>query len=440
MLLLFFSIRLQYNNLPIFTSFRIKEKAMKKKYTCIDLFAGAGGLSIGFSQTKRFEFLAHIEWEKAMIQTLRHNLVNRFNLNEIEAKKKVIRFDIQKTNELINGGWEEELLQLYGVDNDELIANHGLDGLILGRNVDVIVGGPPCQAYSLAGRAQDKNSMRYDYRNYLFESFARLVEYYQPKCFIFENVPGMLSAKPGGKLVTQRIYDAFSKIGYVIKKPQEMKSIIYSSDEYEVPQSRKRVIIFGVRKEHENKMNAFYQELNSLKSHKKPITLREAIGDLPKFIPLEKPQKINGKNISHKIIGENHLIQHFPRFNNQRDLNVMRYWIENNMNKAPIKEKLDLYTKTTGKISKHNKYRSLEWDKPAPTLVSHLQKDGFMFIHPDPVQNRSITIREAAILQTFPNDFEFIGSQGDCFKMIGNAVPVKFAEKIAYAVAKVLDE
>lgn len=411
-----------------------------KKYNCIDLFSGAGGLSLGFANTNKFNILAHIEWEKPMVDTLRNDLVKRFKIGLDDAKKRVIHFDIQKTDELINGSWSNETLEVYASDNDKNIAKFGLNGLLNGKNIDIIIGGPPCQAYSIAGRAQDKHSMQYDYRNYLFESFAKIVDCYKPKCFVFENVPGMLSAKPGNKFVKDRIYEAFSKIGYEIKEPNEMKTIIYSSDDYEVPQSRKRVIIFGVRKNYKERLVKFYQNLDNLKSKNPPLNVKNSIGNLPKFSPLKTPLKINKKNISHELIGENNLTQHFPRYNNLRDLEAIKFWVKNNMNNVSTKEKLDFYTKTTGKISNHNKYRNLEWNKPSPTLVAHLQKDGFMFMHPDAEQSRSITIREAAILQTFPNDFEFIGSQVACFKMIGNAVPVNFAKSIALAAAKVLDE
>ncbi|ELB3233606.1 DNA cytosine methyltransferase, partial [Campylobacter coli] len=175
-----------------------------KKYTCIDLFAGAGGLSLGFKQTDRFDILAHVEWEKPMVKTLRNDLVKRFKISQSEAEKRVIKFDIQKVDELINGSWSDEILKDYGDDNNENIIKHGLNGLIKDKKIDVIIGGPPCQAYSIAGRAQDKHSMKYDYRNYLFESFVKIVDYYKPRCFIFENVPGMLSAKPGDEFVTHR--------------------------------------------------------------------------------------------------------------------------------------------------------------------------------------------------------------------------------------------
>ena len=89
-----------------------------------------------------------------------------------------------------------------------------------------------------------------------------------------------------------------------------------------------------------------------------------------------------------------------------------------------------------GKQSNHAKYRNLEWDKPSPTIVAHLYKDGLMFIHPDAKQARSITIKEAALLQSFPDDYEFVGSSGDCFKMIGNAVPPEMAKHIALGLEK----
>ena len=108
------------------------------------------------------------------------------------------------------------------------------------------------------------------------------------------------------------------------------------------------------------------------------------------------------------------------------------------MNNLPNEEKLAYYQAKIGKKTNHNKYRSLEWDKPSPTIVSHLYKDGHMFIHPDSTQARSITIREAAILQSFPNDYEFLGSNAYCYKMIGNAVPVLFAKNIAKSVENVI--
>ena len=410
-----------------------------KKFTVIDLFSGAGELSEGFHQTNCFDFIAHVEWEKPMVETLRNNLIKRWGYSENKANKSVILFDIQKTDELINGKWSEESLKSYGQFNDCQISKTGLDGLVGEKRVDVIIGGPPCQAYSIAGRAQDPNSMKFDYRNYLFESFVKVVEHYRPKIFVFENVPGILSAKPGDELVINRIYDAFEAIGYEIRKPNIMKSSIYSAADYGVPQERKRVIIFGVQKESNINLESLYTELTLLKSPEEKQTVRDAIGNMPKFKVLDKPYKCGSRNVSHELIGDKHISLHEARYNNKRDIEMFRIWLSNNMNYCSNEEKLDFYYKITGHKTNHNKYRNIEWDKPSPTIVSHLYKDGFMFIHPDIEQLRTITVREAALLQSFPIDYEFLGSTAYCFKMIGNAVPVLFAKKIGEAVKNVLE-
>jgi DNA (cytosine-5)-methyltransferase 1 len=104
------------------------------------------------------------------------------------------------------------------------------------------------------------------------------------------------------------------------------------------------------------------------------------------------------------------------------------------MNYVSHKEQVEYYYKITGHKTLYTKYKNLEWDKPSHTVVAHLSKDGMMFIHPDPEQARSITIREAALLMSFPMDYEFVGSNPYCFKMIGNAVPVLFAKGIANGI------
>lgn len=411
---------------------------MKKTYTFIDLFSGCGGLSEGFNM-QGLHGLAHVEWEIPMVDTLRNRLVKAWSHSQTEAEAAVVHFDIQKTDELIRGNWSGETIELYGKTNASIVAQHGLDGLVGGRKVDLIIGGPPCQAYSIAGRAQDPNSMRDDYRNYLFESFVKIVDHYRPKVFMFENVPGILSAKPGDRYVIERIYDAFDAIGYEIRTPEKMKKSIYSSSDFQVPQERHRVIIFGVEKGGEYELEDFYASLDSLKSSAPVKTVRDAIGNMPKLMPLDKPHKVGSRNVSHGLVGTEVIPQHEARYHNSRDIGIFRKWISESMNDIPNDRKLAFYKEVSGKDSNHNKYRSLDWGKPSPTVVSHLYKDGLMFIHPDVEQARSITIREAALLQSFPMDFEFVGSNAYCFKMIGNAVPVLFAKSIAEAIVKVLE-
>ena len=225
----------------------------KKRYTFIDLFAGCGGLSEGFLQTGRFKALAHVEWEKPMVDTLRHRLIKEWGESEDEANRNV------------NGSWSEESNQQYGLHNADDVKTKGLKGIVGKSHVDLIIGGPPCQAYSIHGRATDKNSMQNDYRNYLFESFCKVVDAFRPDLFVFENVGGLLSAKPGGIPVRKRIYDAFTQIGYVIRTPEEMPMALYDASDFYVPQHRPRVIILGIRNNARLKLDDLYAAIDNEK-------------------------------------------------------------------------------------------------------------------------------------------------------------------------------
>jgi DNA (cytosine-5)-methyltransferase 1 len=413
---------------------------MPKKYTFIDLFAGCGGLSEGFLQTGRFKALAHVEWEKPMVDTLRHRLVNRWNETVEEARRRVILFDIQKTEELIDGFWSDESNQKYGQYNSEDVKTIGLRGIVGKKHVDFIIGGPPCQAYSIHGRATDKNSMNDDYRNYLFESFCKVVDAFRPEVFVFENVGGLLSAKPGGIPVRNRIYDAFTNIGYEILSPLEMPKALYDACDFLVPQHRPRVIIIGVRHDSNIGLNYLYSFIEKEKNPNVRLTVRDAIGFLPPLYPLDEQVK-NGRIVrSHQINPIPEITQHEARNHGIREQEIFHEWVENNMNHISHQEMIDYYFRKTGHRTLYQKYKSLEWDRPSHTVVAHLSKDGYMFIHPDAEQQRSITIREAACLMTFPMDYQFLGSTPYNYKMIGNAVPVNFARAIASGLYKAMDQ
>jgi DNA (cytosine-5)-methyltransferase 1 len=168
--------------------------------------------------------------------------------------------------------------------------------------------------------------------------------------------------------------------------------------------------------------------------------VKDAIGHLSPIFPLKSAIKRDGKNVSHEFVSSKSDQHHIPRFHNNRDVSIFRNWVGGNMNSLNSEEKIKFYNDLIGKKSNHGKYRNLEWDKPSPTIVAHLYKDGLMFIHPDENQARSITVREAALLQSFPENYEFLGSQGTCFKMIGNAVPPTMAKGIALGITTILDK
>lgn len=411
---------------------------MKRKINTIDLFAGCGGLTEGFAQTGHYNTIACVEWEKAPINNLENRLKNKWNY--VDASKRALRFDIQRTEELING-W----------DDGEFGSSKGLDYLVEenGGNLEVIIGGPPCQAYSVAGRIRDENGMKDDYRNYLFESYLEIVKHYKPKAFIFENVPGMLSARPGDgtKYIVDIIKEQFESAGYVILP--NLKDAVFDFTEYGIPQNRKRVIILGLKKEYYGDksfdlLDKFYKEIMPKYKVKTVKTVRDAIGDLPKLYPLnsDEPVKLNGKKYSHTFHNEENIFNHLPRYHSKRDINIFKLLcedIETGNNKyVSIDALKQLYTKITGKTSNIHKFYVLRWNQPSNTIPAHLYKDGLRHIHPDSQQARTITVREAARLQTFPDDYKFITGSNLEYKMIGNAVPPKFAKILGEALYELL--
>ncbi|MDC9723527.1 MAG: DNA cytosine methyltransferase [Urechidicola sp.] len=393
------------------------------KINVIDLFAGCGGLTDGFLQTGHYETLASVDWEQPTVKTLKKRLLNKWGYDFDDVTDKILYFDIQQTDKLLNGY------------DDPIYGNSkGLENIVNSRKVNLIIGGPPCQAYSIAGRVRDKNGMQDDYRNYLFESYVKMVTSFNPDFFVFENVEGILSAKPGGISIVERIKKAFDDIGYEITDNLR-KNALFDTSFYNVPQKRKRVIIFGVKKNDNSTqlINNFYS-LMKLKKSIEPTPSKLAFENLPKIYP----SSIGKHSHEIKLNGISLPKNHEPRMHSKRDIEIFKLLtqdIKNGINKyISSKALIQLYKEKTGKESKFHKYHVIREDKPSNTIPAHLYKDGLRHIHPDPNQARTITVREAARLQTFDDDFEFLGSKGDQYKMIGNAVPPRFAKIIAETI------
>jgi len=397
------------------------------KINVIDLFAGCGGLTDGFLQTGKYNTLAAVDWEFPTVQTLKKRLNTKWNYDL--DRNNILHFDIQRTAELI-----------YGYEDSKFGKSEGLHNIVGDKNVDLIVGGPPCQAYSMAGRVKDENGMQDDYRNFLFESYVKMVKHFQPKSFVFENVEGILSAKPGGISIVKRVRQAFEEIGYEITENLR-ENALFDTSYYNVPQKRKRVIIFGVQKnENSTKQVRRFYSLMKQKANLEPMNSKLAFENLPKIYP----SKLNPKH-SHtvKLNGVALPNNHEPRMHSERDIEIFKMLTEDiisgtekyNSSKALIQ----LYKEKTGKDSKFHKYHVIREDKPSNTIPAHLYKDGLRHIHPDPNQARTITVREAARIQTFDDDFEFLGSRGDQYKMIGNAVPPQFSKVIAETVCEIFE-
>ena len=397
---------------------------MTEKYNVIDLFSGCGGLLDGFLQSNLCYPVASVEWEKAPVDTLRKRL--KIKWENDDADSSVIYFDMQRTDELLEG-----------FDDEKYGRSEGLLKLFNDRQVDFIIGGPPCQAYSVASRVSIDQTEKVDYRNFLFEYYMKVVSKIQPKVFVFENVPGMLSAMPDGTPIFDLIKRDIGSINFEIIDDARKYAILDAS-EFNVPQKRKRVILLGVNKNFFKQNNIqevlrdFY--LNIIQKYKsdKIISVGDAIGDLPPCYPLYKNESPSHSTPPCDITWQ------IPRFNSVRDVKIFEMLakdIENGDNKYVDSEELKrIYNVATGSNTKVHKYHVLRKDEPSTTILAHLYKDGLRFIHYDSKQARSITVREAARLQTFDDDFDFVGNQSDAFKMIGNAVPPQFAKRIAFAL------
>ena len=395
------------------------------KYNFIDLFAGCGGLSEGFYQ-EGFKPLLHLEIDKYACQTLKTRM-KYYNYNEKFINKVVMCEDI--TNETI----------LEEIDKR------------VNESVDIIIGGPPCQAFSTVGRAQDPNSMNNDPRNYLFENYLKILNHFKPKIFIFENVIGLLTARPNGVDIFNLIISKMSETYNVINDPE---TLLLNAVNYGVPQMRERLIIIGVKKGIRYDVNEIYnlikkthyapgEEKNSLNKY---VTVREAISDLPKLMPGQGAEIIDFEEndwneyiIKIRDKDFKKLYNHVARNHNNNDRE--RYKILSENNGWKLKDLQKVRPDLVHHDPKHfgNRYTVQMYDLPGKTVVAHLHKDGNLFIHPDSKQERTFTVREAARIQSFPDDFFFEGSRTAQYKQVGNAVPPLLAKACAIAIKEALD-
>lgn len=391
-------------------------------YSFIDLFAGCGGLSEGFYR-QGFRALAHVEIDHYACETLRTRMRH---YGYRHADEEVIEHDI--TSEDIIERIER--------------ATHG-------RPVDVIIGGPPCQAYSTAGRVRDGEGMARDPRNYLFESYVRILEHFEPKFFVFENVTGLLSARVDGGLIFPKVIHALGNRYKVIDDPA---ILVHNTANYGVPQIRKRVIIMGVRDDIDEKEAIDLYNAVS-KTHYDPempeaqrrglqrfVDVHDALSDLP---PVEPGQDASNEAFDYpcnntflRRIGQpgiHPLMDHIARNHNEVDRERFRVMIEHHWSFGEMRRRRPDLEHEHARVF-DNSYVVQWWDLPSKTILAHIHKDGFQFIHPDYDQARTFTVREAARIQSFPDDFVFVGSRGEKYKQIGNAVPVLFAEALAKAI------
>ncbi len=418
---------------------------MEKDLKFLDLFAGAGGLSEGFVRAG-FHPLAHVEVNKAACNTLKTRMAYYWlRNNDLVDKyydylyKRIPRYELYQLvpKSEISSVINEEISQrtLSGIFDR-------IDQLLGGKSLDLIIGGPPCQTYSLVGRSRDKNGMRGDKRNYLYTFYAKFLNRYKPRYFVFENVSGLLSAKINhDKSYLDHMRNLFKTAGYIT----EYK--VLNAFDYGVLQKRKRIILVG----RQTDISGYYPEPKTWNLKAK---VKDVLDDLPNLQAGEgsdSPCEMNGNTNSYlrnamlRTNGEP-VTWHQARPHNERDKEIYRIAV-NKWNKN--QERLD-YNDLPEELKTHrnrssflDRFKVVGKDlQSSHTVVAHISKDGHYYIHPDINQNRSLTPREAARLQTFPDDYYFESENGKpsrthAFFQIGNAVPVLLAQRVAEKMIEV---
>lgn len=527
---------------------------MKKPIKIIDLFSGPGGLGEGFSAcphddgSNAFEIAISIEKEKSAHSTL---LLRSF-FRKLSETDKTAYYNFLKgklgskpTEQLYpmfpkeyEAAKKEALCLELGKDNTKI--NAAIRKAI-GEDECILIGGPPCQAYSLAGRSRNMGIKDYDakedHRNFLYLEYLKVIARFQPALFVMENVKGMLSAKVDGKPIFDSIYSDLkspSKASHTAPEGKRVKNnyklfsfvspnsgveeldrdprdFIIRSENYSIPQKRHRVILLGIREDIAHKWDD-----SMLLEKSNEISVKGALFGLPELrsglskvkkhtnqdwenavksisnevLPaLSKSNESKHKKVSKEIgsiikgstfsnlgqgsnLGQKaekvktgslklnnwlyekrlqgYISNHETRGHIEKDLN--RYLFCSAWAKCAKREGWEVLTPKsndyidelipnhsnfkTGKFA--DRFRVQAESIPATTITSHISKDGHYFIHPDPKQCRSLTVREAARIQTFPDDYFFVGNRTEQYVQVGNAVPPFLAYKIARSVHQIL--
>lgn len=481
----------------------------------IDLFAGPGGLAEGFWETGKYEVRLSIEKDPEARETLKlrsflHSfrpasipheyyelLAGHCDLEDLYRAYPAAAATANETAclaELGGPSFPDEAI-------DKLVRN--ALGDIQGRQW-VLIGGPPCQAYSLVGRARRHGDPSFydDPRHTLYKQFLRIVRKFKPGAFVLENVPGILTARLGPKSVFSEIQEGLTRNGayrlYSLtcddsrRSPLEPKDFLLRAEDYGIPQRRHRIVMVGVRADIPGRPELLQKCVGT--------TVRDAISDLPPIrshLSKEKDGLHEWRSAVRAMMSapwfpfveeslRTRLEENLERLAQQQATEPaadpprpstletelsrpLRGSVPNHSARSHMRADLwryfyaATYTEVYGVSPQITDFPQGLWpdhanlqqprnefifadrfhvqafDRPASTIAAHIAKDGHYYIHPDPVQCRSLTVREAARLQTFPDDYLFLGTATAQFSQVGNAVPPLLAKQVANALCPIFD-
>jgi len=514
----------------------------------IDLFAGPGGLSEGFATARNargeriFEIVASFEKDPLACATLKFRSAFRANKN---SEFKELLYSVMRNELSLNeafalsnrfaSAYKKASAHIHeielGPDTHKLVNSH-IRNALKGREDWILIGGPPCQAYSIAGRSRmrpvDPEKFEQDSRHSLYIEYLRILAKFRPSIFVMENVKGILTSKLNGESTFQKILNdlenAFGKNSYTIrslvsdKEQPEMNEFIVRSENYGIPQKRHRVILLGIRRDlhsdalsrginpqeltldecadftsissvlkdlpkirsglssyrgcrrdgggHDEWLAALRRSTQGLVTWRSPIrtSLREQMlgaivgatlvtqtgGPFVKW-GRNSTMRSKGKLVRDWYNDENlsGVTNHESRLHMETDLH--RYLFVSCFTKLQgFSPKLTDFPgrmlpdhqniKSDGETPFADRFRAHIASAPANTITSHLSKDGHANIHFDPAQCRGLTVREAARIQTFPDNYYFMGSRTEQYKQVGNAVPPLLAKHIAQTIARFLSK
>lgn len=508
----------------------------------IDLFAGPGGLGEGFSSlggnapsSRKFQLRVSIEKDPIAHRTLSlRALFRAFPKDRIpDAYYRYVRGEISREELFADPSIPKSALEASAEAKNAELGKTPAEEIdkwireaLTGAEEWILIGGPPCQAYSLAGRARRTNESQEDFekdeKHFLYKEYLRIIEKFEPTAFVMENVKGILSSTHGGSKIFERILGDLSKPGgrysYQIRsfvvpgKSEELnpQDFVIEAERYGIPQARHRVILFGIRSD----VAAQIPDLETkpqnflLKKNINPFTVEQALSGLPKirsklskrlsgvsdsdakwhsvlsdtenilsqefqeehpklvekmqkaikraksltscggsYIPCKLqpnfPSKVNSWYLDNRLGG---VLQHETRSHMSSDLHrylfasvfAKEYRTSPRIKHFPEELLPDHDNVLADTVPFADRFKVQMAHLPATTIVAHIAKDGHYYIHPDPSQCRSLTVREAARLQTFPDNYFFEGNRTQQYTQIGNAVPPLLARKIAGIVSNLI--
>ena len=500
---------------------------MSSEFAIIDLFAGPGGLGEGFARAGRdgdvsMKIHLSVEMEANAVQTLRlRSFLRRFGEEFPEEYYAALNEGVEFPNwsDLYPEEWkhaEEEVRQLVLGDSGVFDEIAGVIDKVRAdfQGNTILIGGPPCQAYSLAGRSRNKGKEDYvlenDHRHYLYKEYVNILERLEPAAFVIENVKGMLSSKVDGGGIFHRVLDDLAEAGqgytlipltaapHIGLAHHPARDFILRAEDHGVPQARHRVIVVGVRKDIAEKLD--FGEEPLLVRRDRQATVEMALSGIPRVRSgLSRSDQLEAwtdavrdqaKKISEATDVPEEVRKRARRIAGTNELPLKRqargysdgHELPKDLEDWLLDEKLEavLHHETRGHIpgdlgrylfssifaEEHQKapkllefpdflqpdhknretghfadrFRTQVGSRPSTTVTSHISKDGHYFIHPDPTQCRSLTVREAARLQTFPDNYFFHGGRTAQYHQVDNAVPPYLAFQIASAVSSMLKQ